>query len=393
MKIGEKKLTAKNKKRLTELVDQAIEAFGLPKWSAPVLALDWIERRLLSKQIQFSTACGYLTDVLTQGFLNHSAAYKLKEWEQEDFDALMEHVKLQNAATATREGRIQRIASFVSFCRSEYGLFNGIQIASRRSGYTEVQFRSQIVNLSDFDKFLKDLINSGHPNTEQFAILCGLGFYGKMRASEALNLTLADVYRPEHEINLAVRDTKTQAGSRTIPLHALAPSWFLQHLRSYFEGRKRLQQTMDTTAQNIAAIGPRNSGECFDREDILEKEIRVLRAKFGPSVDFHALRHSGTTWLLSQLWVARGYLQPTSLNEEAHELLTPAALSRLLELFEPNSSMKDFIVVRKLIGHSSFATTLSTYTHCFGLLCNRTKSAAESADVIPNQHVIADPLS
>lgn len=359
-----KGLQKRHREDLKARVQSTADALRLPPFSAPVLALHWIEGLLVRNSIQPSTAQKYLSELLHKGFLLHDAAYRLDNWDEEDMEQLIALVTGSSVSASTLQDRVNCVQRFVTFCqRPPRNLLSGLSINHVEAAYHAVEYRNALPSLSDFERFLRNAQNLSDPNATAVCVACALGFYGGLRANEVVTLKLSNVFMPASELTLVIVDTKTPSGRRQIPLHSLAPEWVTQLCRTYFAGRFNLADHTGVALADVSGIGPRNQVMGFDRDDLIDVAIALLRQEFGPAIYFHTLRHAFATWLELRRRVARGQLDRNELRDGVNLLFKTKASERLLTLFDPASGASDYIVIRKLVGHSSFGVTAGTYWH------------------------------
>ena len=359
------------------------------------MGLVWIRQLLTRKKhpVKNATARQYLSQVVINGFLVHEHSYRMHEWDWCDHEDLMMRLGIADDETLIPCDRAKRINQFIRFWRGESAdLFADWPNVSQPEKYTERYFRCQTVQPADFDEYFFNTFQAPYDNAKPLAVVNALCFYGGLRVIETLSLTLNDVRLVGGEVWLTVRKSKTLSGQRRIPLHVLAPPDVLMRCARYIRERVALMRHLGCKLSDVYVLGPHSKPDGFDRRSLIEPGLMVLRHAFGAAIDFHTLRHNFATWLLIRLAVYRGDLNASVLTVNDCDLFHGEVLALLEQLFNPRDRAKDYIVIRKLIGHASFAMTLNTYTHCFGLLLSTFRAQQALTDLIPNQQVIADPL-
>ena len=386
--------TRAQKKQLEELVEETLESLWLPPYAAPCLGLRWIQHLLTrdTRPVKNETARQYLSQVIINGFLVHEHSYRLHEWDNDDHDDLFLRLGLTEASGLDSSEKAQRLNQFVRFwCSVSDDVFPEWGRPSTPNAYIQRKHRNTLIRPMEFDKFFATLFQATQANASALAVVSAMAFYGGTRANEALNLKLSDIRLVGGEIWLTVRHSKTLSGTRRIPLHLFAPARVLELCRQYLQSRLQLQQHLGVESKAVYALGPFANTGGFDRRQFIDPGLVLIRHYLGADVDLHGLRHCFATWLLIRVAVFRNDIYPHMLRDRDHELFDQKKLRLLEHAFNPRDRAQDFIIVRKLIGHATFGMTLSTYTHCFGLLVSSKQVNASSNRIFDQQEVVIDP--
>ena len=141
-----KGLQKRHREKLKARVQSTADALRLPPFSAPVLALHWIEGLLVRNSIQPSTAQKYLSDLLHKGFLLHDAAYRLDNWDEEDMEQLIALVTGPSVRASTLQDRVNCVQRFVTFCqRPPRNLLSGLSVNHVGAAYHAVEYRNALL--------------------------------------------------------------------------------------------------------------------------------------------------------------------------------------------------------------------------------------------------------
>jgi integrase len=231
--------------------------------------------------------------------------------------------------------------------------------------------RTSIVTPHEFDYVWRVLHDSeANPISMQWGVALTLGYYGGLRASEVLGLTLQDIYCACGELWVLIRDGKTQAARRDIPLHWLAPPECVDQVERWRQRRRSSVGAL--RPQSVGLFGPEREPNPYDRHALITPLLDWLRPILGAGVDFHLLRHSTVSWLLLRLHAARHPGFRDRLHHRASWMFGDEALGSVLqlvsdpELAASGSEGNDLRYLAKLIGHRDVGTLLMHYSHTLG---------------------------
>lgn len=216
---------------------------------------------------------------------------------------------------------------------------------------------------------------------EEYKSVLILGFFGGLRASEVLNLTLGDLVISKAtapgtvgELYSHVLRTKTPAGRRTIPLHRLLPEQ--ARLTSHAWCNERQTTAIATGASRngrlVPLFGPLEENRRPGWDEVIKRPMQYMRKVLRTDIDFHGLRHSAASWLLLRAYLLIEPELASGLAQGNHPLLDPAqngALDELFNAFEPeasNAQEKMLIFLAKFLGHANIRTLMLTYAHTLG---------------------------
>jgi integrase len=124
------------------------------------------------------------------------------------------------------------------------------------------------------------------------AVAVVLAGFGGLRRIEVCRLNWADVPR-DRRWTVRVRQTKTAAGRRFVPLGRLAPAWALEVLEAYVTG-------VGAAAAPDSAFLLTAQRTPWNPDVVGERVTKVLRHVSGKPATFHGLRRACATW-----WMAR----------------------------------------------------------------------------------------
>lgn len=200
-----------------------------------------------------------------------------------------------------------------------------------------------------------------------------LGFDLGLRSMEATNLNLRHFIR-EPEPVIEIRITKTASGIRNLHLSKLM---VVHHL---FEIRQFVDQRYRETGGNLDAplLATVEHPEPYDSSYLASLAGLILREVIAENLCFHHLRHSFASWFLLR-WLRavrpdlfNGVNIPIFEQQIFEEPLLSALRQLLFGLREPKIGEVAFshglVALCRLLGHSSPATTLSSYCHTVDVL-------------------------
>lgn len=208
----------------------------------------------------------------------------------------------------------------------------------------------------------------GHAMAEQLSLIAVLGFFAGLRRSEALGLLIGDVLGA-NDLHLIVRpnglrDLKTRAGHRHLPLMDMLPLVEQQRLKAWVEKRQVKAGLSDPLFPEF--VGPYGVRNTDPRLELITEALQ--RAADDETLRFHHLRHSFATWMLFKLFVGEAggpktlpdWFLPT---EHDRRRWVAAVTERNQLLGESPVSRRALYQVSHLMGHSGADITLSSYIH------------------------------
>ena len=270
----------------------------------------------------------------------------------------------------------------------ESGIFNV-------SGASQGMVDANIVTVDTFYRAMKFLNSDakkrvGKRVAEQLAKIAELGFFGGLRRSEVVGLTLGDLEVVAKDLDKgslpdawlevadnALRNLKTKAGHRLIPLTILAPEGVLTRLLKWHSTRIKEE------AGNLGAyLFPDfvKEGKANPKDQRLDLITNALQKMADDeTLRFHHLRHSFATRLAFEMWLAdqpleRNYLpkwfMPAKHNKKR---FTPFILKDLRRgmLGDAQTNRRSMLQVSLLMGHTDLIITLGSYIHLSDFILGR----------------------
>lgn len=259
------------------------------------------------------------------------------------------------------------------------------------SGYGAGFVDANVVTLDTFYRALKWLDEEavktyGTEVATQLGLIARLGFFAGLRRSEALGLTVGafqtcrvgGVTHQTSEIWLEIalnslRDVKTQAGRRNLPLSVLMDETGLRKLRNWL--KSRLAHSCDPQSPLFPAFI--RNGTLKQTDSRLKLIADALRhAADDESLRYHHLRHSFATWISLLLWLGEendpgilpDWFVPTE-HDRARFREAGRIRSALLGLAP--TSRRGMLSVSGLMGHSGLDVTMESYIHLADFMLGR----------------------
>ncbi|MDW7748627.1 hypothetical protein [Halomonas sp.] len=358
--------------------------------------------RLVVAGDKISSVRTFLTRLMPPPLLLNDAIADVPGWDQDSIDELCdEGQSYERWGYNTRQHFLRTMGMFVDFCQ-DYGILDDV-ISPAASEARISTRRTRMVNPEQMDQAWRTLVGHQHPSqtNTQFALALALGYYAGLRASEVCQLTLRDVRieYPDHngewsalhgvfargrnspaqagtesmvECWVYIRQGKTPAARRRIPLHLLAPPDVIQCLARWWTTRRDVAPTH--ALRDIGLFGPLFSPQAYSRQGLIDPLLVWLRQQWGAGVDFHGLRHCAASWWQLRLHAAQHADFRESMHYRFHWMFQPAALDRFLTYLcgpEGNEAIEKGTLIGqlvKLIGHRHVNTLLHTYNHSLGLI-------------------------
>ncbi|MFO1207425.1 MAG: tyrosine-type recombinase/integrase [Burkholderiales bacterium] len=211
--------------------------------------------------------------------------------------------------------------------------------------------------------------------TEILQRVAALGFFGGLRRSEAIGLTIGDLRGTTHgTLTVApnvLRRLKTRNAYRQIPLHVLMTT---DEHAAQLRWRDRRRSSGATDSDPLFPI-------FWERDRPRPSDYRLKwitealqRAANDPNLRFHHLRHSFSSLMAIKLWVADQpagvaalpeWFLPTPHNRSSWN---GAERERIALLGTAPSNRRAFLQISRLLGHASIEITLGSYVHVIDLL-------------------------
>lgn len=349
--------------------------------SYPEWILHFLYHQLRTQENKLSTVRTKLSRLTPITMMLHEAVLDLGDW---DDDVVLD---LQEAATSganwsdvTQAAFYKTMRQFMAFCQ-QYGALEGVTLPrNATSSLAPSVLRTRILSPDHFDTVWHSLIDrlpAGDPR-QMLGLVLALGFYGGLRASEVLSLTLNDVViAAEDETRpsvcwIEIVGGKTSAARRRVALHVLAPPSVIAQMNTWINNRRAECST--GSLSDIALFGPRHSPDAFVRESLITPVIAWMRYVLGEDIDFHGLRHAAVSWTLLRLHAAQNPAFKATLHHQYHWIFCDAALDATLAHFcgaEGSDTLArgtQLLHVAKWIGHRDAGTLLQHYAHTLGLI-------------------------
>jgi len=337
--------------------------------SALHLAIDWCEFKLIyDSEVALKSMRKYLRLTVEEGFLTDPRSRDLSTWTREDHEQIVDRMLEVPRAPATTSWMLNRLSQFYRFAANQ-GVIEEAPSIPYVGPWVGGSGRPWMIGLSQFDAFLRILMQSGTRENRILAVAVILGFYAGLRADEVAQLTLKDVRVSNGEVWIWVWRGKSTAARRAIPLHLLTPDSALKIVRNWVTER-RCEFRVDAVLRTVGLFGPENNRDRYTYKSLIGNSIDLLKQYFGDGVDFHTLRHSFASHLFLRWYGLRNADFSQTLSDGHHELFALPACRKLTQFFTlarydelPPHVPSDLVMISKLIGHSGLETFFATYVH------------------------------
>ncbi len=238
-----------------------------PSASILHVALAWSTAKIVQDKVKTSTLDTYVSRLFSRDLLMQEETADLTYWDDETIEELTAHViASRNWNARTEESFRTTWADFLRYAQS-IDLLTEAQITIKRGGETHRATRTAIVAPYEFDYLWRCLHEREADRVSiQWGVALTLGYYGGLRASEVLGLTLADIYDACGELWVHIRAGKTPAARRDIPLHLIAPDYTVDQVRRWTA--RRGSDIGRASPQSVGLFGPAGEAEAYDRHGL-----------------------------------------------------------------------------------------------------------------------------
>lgn len=349
--------------------------------SYPQWVLHFLYHQLRAEGNTLSTARTKLSRLTPITMLLHESVLDLSDWDDETVLELQIAAESGNRwASRTQQAFTIVFRQFTAFCQ-RCGQLEGVSLPPvGASTPAPSVLRTRILSPDHMQAVWSALVGRvpNGDSRQMMALVVALGFYGGLRASEVLSLTLNNVLTgPEdHQGHttawIEVLGGKTPAARRRVALHVMAPPSVIEHVRGWVETRR--QECAGWKLSEVALFGPHHSAEAYTRDSLITPVIDWMRYVLGEDIDFHGLRHAAVSWTLLRLHAAQHPSFVCRLQHRHHWMFCEEALQTTLSFFcgaEGRDTLARgalLLQVAKWIGHSEPGTLLQHYAHVLGLL-------------------------
>lgn len=221
---------------------------------------------------------------------------------------------------------------------------------------------ANVITHSEADRVLDALRNTTHPKAELAKLFFLLGFYVGLRRKEIKGLQFKDFHHYRgafdtlHVRPNKYRELKSTDSSRNLPLDALVPAQLLEELYQFIDKAKSKHISKSTSTFHY-----------FDGSELNEAFSLLTQVVQGVTGDqtlrFHHCRHSFCNWNLMQFY-SPAFTDAKAYPFLNHEYFNQTRRNLLIKRLGITSfSRKGFWAVGAMLGHSSPATTTSSYFH------------------------------
>lgn len=354
------------------------------------LAIHRIHHHLIDEQNTLDTCLSEMSGLFKYGFLRYSGSANLSNWDEEDFEILInDYLFDRENETLSEETRLNLMSSLrglVGYCKKQFGLFKNIKFAPRTKGFVIRTRRNHVFGPLEFDLLKVD--------QDPVALLA---FYAGLRSGEIANLTLNDVVTSPFELVIYVRKGKTPSAKRSLPLHLIAPPEVIQVIRAYTTLRWDFynEYKKDAKSRDETILTPKEvyllstSGDCRTNtaRTAVRQTLDKLKDEAGSEVDLHLLRHSFASHLFLRWYTCRHPDFVAQLSDQQHWFFSEEGLDNLRIFFGekpgkpiPDTNITAFVHIMKLFGHKTTKTLFQVYIHSFDTVIQHALKKSQEAD-------------
>lgn len=357
-----------------ELVDMLPVAGSYAQW-----LLHWAYHLLRTKQHKLSTVRTYMSRLTPLPLLLNEGTLYLADWDDEMVAELQaETLSEMSWKPATQNAFQQSFRQFLRFCQQN-GMLEDVNLPPVSNNHSVSTLRTKIMTPAHFHNLWHGLTQGAQAGEQRqlLALVIAMGFYGGLRASEILSLTLNDVVIDRHhDVStcwIEILGGKTPAARRRVAFHVWAPPSIVDALSAWVTHRSALV-TRQQRHSDVALFGPTGDPSAYTRDSLITPVIGWMRETVGPGVDFHGLRHAAVSWTLLRLHAAQSPGFAETLAHFPHWMFKPEGLEALLR-HVCGAEGEDAIArgtllyrLAKWIGHRDPGTLLKHYAHTLGLI-------------------------
>lgn len=297
--------------------------------------LHWAYHLLRAQKHTISTVKTYMSRLTPLPLMLNEGTLYLGDWDEEFIEELQADTLNEMAwKSATQTAFQQTYRQFLRFCQSN-GLLEDVDLPPISRHHAVSTLRTNIMTPAHFHSLWHGLTQGAKAGEtrQMMALVIALGFYGGLRASEILSLTLNDVVidqdRGTTTCWIEILGGKTPAARRRVGFHVWAPpsvisalgAW-VAHRRAAFAKRQRLS--------DVGLFGPPGNPNAYRRDALITPVIDWMREAVGPGIDFHGLRHAAVSWALLRLHAAQTPGFAETLTHYSHWIFQPQSLEALL---------------------------------------------------------------
>jgi len=224
------------------------------------------------------------------------------------------------------------------------------------------RIRNTIITVKEFELILSKINDTTIRYIQEVRIIMILGFFAGMRISEIINLKIPDVVNGIESYIYVVK-SKSQSGTRRIPLHYLVPEKYLTEILDYHNDKKTLKSRYMLYSS-------------VEEQRNIKASLNAITTAIKTFIKdngyvFHSLRHSFGSLLLIRYYSAK-YSDFDLFLDKQFDLKDPFGLGifdkdKLLVLFAadlPESNPNNLLwYISIIIGHLSPEITIENYMH------------------------------
>lgn len=293
-----------------------------------------------------------------------TSAIDVEEFDEEDLGALIGSIADRGNSKNTDEAHRSLICRMIRYAQELQPDFAFPEITiTIKGGELQLNKRAHILHAGEMESLVHREWLKGH--TQEAMVLGLIGFTG-MRPVEIMRLNKRDITLLPDALEINIRRSKSSAGCRCVPVHALAPLDVHRFLLGEF---RSLVQNADDEGRLFKV----KVGRAASRRSLIDPAMLRLRDNFGGGIDLYTLRHSFASWSFIRMYMAaypkcQGLQRFPSLGHALFNSQLGGFASLIYHQrpyhFDPDAMYR----LSKLMGHATADTLPRTYIHSCGIV-------------------------
>jgi integrase len=277
---------------------------------------------------------------------------------------LIDELKSRKNSAKTLETKIALICRMIKFAQGQQPDYAFPLVSITIEGKNpQLNKRSHILAPGEMEFLVGRQIQAG--NVDAALVLALIGFAG-MRPIEIMYLQKGGITLLPNALEINIERSKTPAGKRCLPIHALAPKAMHDFLLKELTKRCNSGESADVFFEDNVVKAER-------REKLITHALVALREEFGEGIDLYTLRHSFASWSFVRLVkAAHGDTSLLANSPNLQHEIFRSGLKPFAELvFQQRPYFVDpssFYRLARLMGHATPETLPRTYLHSVGLV-------------------------
>lgn len=359
--IGAERPKSELEKSMVSSIEEAAH-IGRNSWCA--WAMQFLCQQKVKKGWKDSTWLRYRSQLLPPELSAFVSAVDVEEFDEEDLYALIDMLEQRGNSVTTVRSYISLILRMIRYAQVHQPDFAFPQISLLEAdGQLQRNRRAHILSPGEIES-LVDRLRAQRRISEALVVAL-IGFAG-MRPIEIMYLRKANITLLPDALEINIERSKTPAGKRCLPIHALAPKSVHEFLLNEF---RRLISEGEGEELFFGSEAPKT----IRREELITPALDCLRDVYSDGIDLYTLRHSFASWSFLRMSMSAlndGVLLESSPNLR-HEIFNEGLNAFVGLIYQQSSHVQDpnsFYRLARLMGHATPETLPRTYIHTAGWL-------------------------